>query len=68
MARDERGFKLQIKERRQIIMIALHRDPAEAFKDQIQMISILKDNTYEIPTYTELMPRLEELAASTRLD
>ena len=68
MARDERGFKLQIKERRQIIMIALHRDPAEAFKDQIQMISILKDNTYEIPTYTELIPKLEELAPSTRLD
>jgi predicted deacetylase len=69
MARDERGFKLQIKERPQIIRIALHpRDPAEAFKDQIQMISILKDSSYEIPTYTELIPQLEELAPLIRLD
>src|SRR5919206_1282176 len=69
MGRDERAFKLQIKERPQFIRIALHpRDPAEAIKDQKQMISILKDSGYEIPTYTELMPMLEELAPSTRLD
>jgi predicted deacetylase len=69
MARDERAFKLQIKERPQIIRIALHpRDPAEAIKDQKQMISILKDSAYEIPTYSEIIPRLKDLAPSTRLD
>ena len=69
MGRDERAFKLQIEKRPQIIRIALHpRDPAEAIKDQKQMISILKDSAYEIPTYRELIPKLEELAPSTRLD
>jgi predicted deacetylase len=70
MGRDETAFKLQIEKRPQIIRIALHpRDPAGAIKDQKQMISILKDNAYEIPTYTELILRLEELAPpSTRLD
>ena len=69
MGRDETAFKLQIEKRPQIIRIALHRrDPAEAIKDQKQMISILKDSAYEIPTYTELIPKLEELAPSTRLD
>ncbi len=68
IGRDERAFKLQIEKRPQIIRIALHpRDPAEAIKDQKQMISILKDSAYEIPTYTELIPELEELAPSTRL-
>ncbi len=62
MARDERAFKLQIKEKPQIIRIALHpRDPVEAIKDQKQIISILKDSAYEIPTYAELLPKLEEL-------
>jgi peptidoglycan/xylan/chitin deacetylase (PgdA/CDA1 family) len=70
MGRDERAFKLQIEKRPQIIRIALHpRDPEEAIKDQKQMISILKDSAYEISTYTELIPRLEELAAPpTQLD
>ena len=69
MTRDERAFKLDIKERPQIIRIALHpRDPAEAIKDQKQMISILKDSAYEISTYTELLPKLEGLAPSTLLE
>jgi predicted deacetylase len=69
MARDERTFKLEIKQRPRIIRIALHpRDPAEAIKDQKQMISTLKDSGYYIPTYTELIPKLEEFALSTRLD
>lgn len=69
MARDERAFKLQIEQTPQIIRITLHpRDPAEAIKDQKQIISILKDSAYEIPTYTELVPKLENLAPSTRLD
>src|ERR671934_2028672 len=67
IARDERAFKSQIEESPQIIRIALHpRDPAEAINDQKQMISILKDSAYEIPTYTELISELEELAPSTR--
>jgi hypothetical protein len=69
MARDERAFKLQIEQRPQIIRIALHpRDPAEAIKDQKQIISILRDSAYEMPTYKELIPKLKELAPSTRLD
>ena len=69
ISRDERAFKLQIEKGPQIIRIALHpRDPEEAIKDQKQMISILKDSAYEIPTYTELIPKLEELAPLTRLD
>ena len=69
MGRDERAFRSQIEERPQIIRIAIHpRDPTEAIKDQKQMISILKDSTYEIPTYTELIPKLEELAPSIPLD
>jgi predicted deacetylase len=69
MGRDERAFNLQIEKRPQIIRIALHpRDPEEAIKDQKQMISILKDSAYEIPTYEEIIPKLEELAPSTRLD
>jgi hypothetical protein len=69
MARDERAFKMQIEQRPQIIRIALYpRDPAEAIKDQKQIISILKDSAYEMPTYKELIPKLEELAPSTRLD
>jgi len=69
MARDERALKSQIEKRPQIIRIAVHpRDPAEAIKDQKQMISMLKDSDYDIPTYTELIPKLEGLAQSTRLD
>src|SRR5918911_1612472 len=69
ITRDERAFKSQIEEKPQITRIALHpRDPAEAINDQKEMISILKDRAYEIPTYTELIPKLEGLAASTRLD
>ena len=68
MSRDERAFKSQIEERPQIIRIALHpRDPAEAINDQKQMISILNHSSYQIPTYTELIPKLEQLAPSTRL-
>jgi hypothetical protein len=69
VGRDERAFKLEIEQRPQIIRIALHpRDPTEAIKDQKQMISTLKDSGYDIPTYTELIPKLEELSPSTRLN
>ncbi|MFL6522416.1 MAG: hypothetical protein ACJ71B_02940 [Nitrososphaera sp.] len=66
MGRDGRALKLEIEKRPQIIRIALHpRDPEEAIKDQKQTISILKDSAYEIPTYAELIPKLEHLVAST---
>ncbi|MFL6497843.1 MAG: hypothetical protein ACJ70U_03975 [Nitrososphaera sp.] len=66
MGRDERVLKLEIEKRPPIIRIALHpRDPEEAIKDQKQTISILKDSAYEIPTYAELIPKLEDLVAST---
>ncbi|MFL6512950.1 MAG: hypothetical protein ACJ70X_08390 [Nitrososphaera sp.] len=69
MGRDERVLKLEIEKRPQIIRIALHpRDPEEAIKDQKQTISILKDSAYEIPTYAELIPKLEDLVASTSVD
>jgi predicted deacetylase len=69
VGRAERAFKLQVGEKPQIIRIALHpRDPTEAIEDQKQMIAILKDSGYEIPTYTTLMPKLEELIPSTHLD
>src|SRR5919201_1097837 len=69
ISRDERASQSQIEERPQIIRIALHpRDPSEAINDQKQMISVLKDSAYEIRTYTELLPKLEGLAPSIRLD
>jgi predicted deacetylase len=69
LGRDERAFKLEIEQRPQIIRIALHpRDPAEAIKDQMRMISTLKDSDYNILTYTELIPKLKDLSPSTRLD
>ena len=69
VGRDGRAFKLQLKKEPQIIRIALHpRDPAEAIEDQKRMISILKERGYEIPTYTILIPKLQELVPSNRLD
>jgi predicted deacetylase len=68
ISRDERAFKLQIQKRPQIIRIALHpRDPAEAIKDQKQMITILKDSAYQIPKYDEIIPKLEELESPLTL-
>jgi hypothetical protein len=55
-----------MKEKLEIIRIALHpRDPPQALEDQKQMISTLKDRGYKIPTYTALIPKLEELVRST---
>src|ERR671924_2145107 len=66
VGRDERSFKLEMKEKLEIIRIALHpRDPPQALEDQKQMISTLKDRGYKIPTYTALIPKLEELVLST---
>jgi predicted deacetylase len=63
---DERSFKLLMEEKPQIIRIALHpRDPHGALEEQKEMISILKDQGYTMPRYTELVPKLEELSASS---
>jgi hypothetical protein len=43
------------------------RDPAEAIEDQKQMLSVLRDSEYQMPTYTELIPKLEELAQYTKI-
>jgi hypothetical protein len=66
---DERAFKLQVKERPQIIRISLQpRDPAEAIEDQKQMIPVLKDSGYQMVIYSELIPKLEELAQHTKIE
>ncbi|MGB7636545.1 MAG: hypothetical protein WBL88_03105 [Nitrososphaeraceae archaeon] len=66
VGRDERGFKLEMEEKSEIIRIALHpRDPPQALEDQKQIISTLKDRGYKIPTYTEVIPKLEEFVLST---
>jgi predicted deacetylase len=66
LGRDERSFKLEMEEKSEIIRIALHpRDPPQALEDQKQIISTLKDRGYKIPTYTEVIPKLEEDILST---
>lgn len=60
--RDERSFKLLMKENPQIIRIALHpRDPYQALKDQKDIILKLKDQGYKILSYLEVIPKLQEL-------
>ena len=55
MVRDEGTFKSQIEKRPQIIRIAVHpRDPAEAIKDQKQMISMLNGGDYDKPIYQHI--------------
>lgn len=62
MDKEEKVFKRQLEKRPQVVRIALHpRDPSSAIIDQKQMITLLKDRDYEIPTYTELIPKIEEL-------
>jgi predicted deacetylase len=65
VSRDERRFKLLMEEEPQIIRIALHpRDPHQALKEQKEMISKLKDQRYEMVTYVELIPKLQEVSLS----
>lgn len=64
ISRDERAFKRDIEQNQKIIRVALHpRDPPDAPKDQKKIISTLLEHDYKIPTYAELVPQLEELAA-----
>ena len=65
VSRDERSFKLLIKEEPQIIRIALHpRDPHQALKEQKDMISELKSRRYKMVTYKELIPKLCKVSPS----
>jgi predicted deacetylase len=65
VSKDERSFKHLMKENPQIIRIALHpRDPPQALKDQKEIILKLKDQGYRILTYSEVIPKLQELTDS----
>lgn len=62
VSKDERRFKLLMKEEPQIIRIALHpRDPHKALKDQKEIICELKDQGYRMLTYSEVILKLQEL-------
>ena len=62
VSKDERRFKLLMKEEPQIIRIALHpRDPHKALKDQKEIICELKDQGYNMLSYMKLVPKLREL-------
>jgi hypothetical protein len=44
---------------KEIIRIALHpRDPQQVLKQQIEMISELKDKNNMMPSYKDLIPKL----------
>ncbi len=56
IAKDERCFKLLIKQNPRIIRIALHpRDPHGALEEQKHMIGRLKGLGYIMPTYGEVI-------------
>jgi predicted deacetylase len=62
VSKDERSFKLLMKENPQIIRIALHpRDPHQALRDQKEIIVKLKDQGYSMLSYMEAIPKLQEL-------
>ena len=64
MARDQRAFKRYLEQQQPMIRVALHpRDPAHAQKDQRLIVSTLQDHDYEIPTYSELIPKLEQFTS-----
>ncbi len=66
VTRDERIFRHLMKGKSHIIRISLHpRDPPEALKDQKYMITTLKDMGYQILTYTDLIPKLEQFVPLT---
>jgi peptidoglycan/xylan/chitin deacetylase (PgdA/CDA1 family) len=60
IAKDERCFSLLIKQNPQIIRIALHpRDPHNALEEQKHMIGRLKGLGYTMPTYGEVIAKLQ---------
>ena len=61
IVKDEKSFNRLIKQKPNIIRIALHpRDPHGALEEQKQMICQLKDLGYIMPTYTELVHKLQQ--------
>ena len=57
--RNRKRFKSLIKEKPEIIRIALHpRDPCVALDDQKKMIAQIKNCGYRFLTYSELVPEL----------
>src|ERR671918_2789695 len=65
VGKDERRFKLLMKEEPQIIRIALHpRDPHQALKEQKEIIYELKSRRYKMATYKELIPKLQGVSLS----
>jgi hypothetical protein len=66
IARDDRSSKLLIEEKPYIIRIALHsRDPHTALEEEKQMIIELKDRGYMVPTYIEIINKLQETTTSS---
>ena len=59
--------KQVIEERPQIIRIAMHPRPSRSNKGSKTNDNYTKDSAYEIPTYTELIPKLEKLSTTTAL-
>ena len=58
-------FNRLIKQKPNIIRIALHpRDPHNALEEQKQMICELQDLGYMMPTYMELVHKLQQQAKS----
>ena len=61
VTKDKKSFNRLIKQKRNIIRIALHpRDPHNALEEQKQMIYQLKDLGYMMPTHTELVHKLQQ--------
>jgi hypothetical protein len=67
IAKDERCFKLLIKQNPRIIRIALHpRDPHGALEEQKYMINRLMDIGYAMSMYREITPKLLQAMNSFR--
>jgi predicted deacetylase len=61
VTKDKKSFNRLIKQKPNIIRIALHpRDPHNALEEQKQMICQLKDLGYIMPTYMELVHKLQQ--------
>jgi len=61
--KNRRRFRGLIETKAHLIRIALHpRDPVHALQDQIPMIIQLKEQGYEIATYADLEPKLQNMS------
>ena len=64
IAKNRRHFKQLIKNKVNLIRIALHpRDPVHALNDQIKMIIQLKEQGYEIVKYADLARKFQTMPA-----